>query len=315
LSPSIGWLIAWRGLQGAAMAAAVTCGRSIVRDLYEPHEGARVMSKALGGLGVIALLSPLLGGVIMQWFNWHAALMALALFGAATLGVVAWRYEETVAQLNPAATRLGPLWRNWKQIARHPTFVAYTLLLACTYGGLFVMLAASSFVYIDVLGMSRLAYGGALATNSAAYILGTLLCRRLLVRHGLRNTVAIGGVLSLGGGALLAALSLAGAYEWSVWTVIAPQWIFSLGHGIHQPCGQAGAIGPFRDKAGTAASLSGFAMMATAFVTGLWLGHALNGTVFPLTFGVAGFGVAVAAVAWTLVQRHGDPHAAGLRAA
>ena len=35
-APSIEALIAWRALQGAAMAAAVTCGRSIIRDLYEP---------------------------------------------------------------------------------------------------------------------------------------------------------------------------------------------------------------------------------------------------------------------------------------
>ena len=307
LSPGIGWLIAWRALQGAAMAAAVTCGRSIVRDLFEPHEGARVMSKALGGLGMIALLCPLIGGMIMQWLNWHAALMALALFGAATLGFVAWRFEETAPQLNPAATRLAPLWLNWKQIARHPTFVAYTLLLSGTYGGLFIVLAASSFVFIDVLGLSRLAYGAVLASNSAAYILGTLLCRRLLARHGLRSTVAIGGALSLSGGVLLAALSLAGAHERSIWAIVLPLWLYALGHGIHQPCGQAGAVGPFRDKAGTAASLSGFCMMLTAFFIGLWLGRSLNGTVFPLTLGVAAFSVVVATVAWTLVQRHGDP--------
>ena len=185
--------------------------------------------------------------------------------------------------------------------------MAYTLLLASTYGGLFVMLAASSFVFIDVLGLSRLQFGAVLAANSAAYILGTLLCRRLLARHGLRATVALGGVLSLSGGVLLAALSLAGAHRWSVWTVIAPMWLYALGHGIHQPCGQAGAVGPFRDKAGTAASLSGFCMMLTAFVTGLWLGRSLNGTVLPLTLGVAAFSIAVASVAWTLVQRHGDP--------
>ncbi len=312
LAPSMGWLIAWRALQGVALAASVTCGRSIVRDLYEPYEGARVMAKALGGLGLLAMLSPLLGGLLMEWFSWHATLLALALFGAVTLAFVASRFEETLTQRNPAATRLAPLWQNWKQIARHPTFVAYTLLLASTYGGLFILLAASSFVYIDVMGLSRLAYGAVLASNSAFYILGTLLCRRLLARRGLCVTVAIGGVLSLAGGLLMAGLSLAGAYEWSVWTLIAPQWLFTLGHGIHQPCGQAGAVGPFRDKAGTAASLSGFCMMLTAFLIGLWLGRSLNGTVFPLTLGVAAFSVAVATVAWTLVQRHGDPkpHAA-----
>jgi DHA1 family bicyclomycin/chloramphenicol resistance-like MFS transporter len=307
LAPGIETLIAARALQGAAMAAAVTCARSLVRDLYEPQEGARVMSRALSGLGLIALASPLLGGVIVQWLNWQTALSVLALFGAVTLAFVAFRFEETVSQFNPHATRIVPLLANWRQITRHPTFIAYALLLSATYGGLFVMLAASSYVYIEVLGLSRLACGAVLAGYSSFYIAGTVLCRRLLVRHGLRRTVAFGGAMSLTGGVLLAVLSLAGMHEWSVWTVIAPQWLYALGHAMHQPCGQAGVIGPFRDKAGTAASLSGFFMMLTAFVVGLWLGRSLNGTVFPLTLGVATFSAVVAAVAWTLVQRHGDP--------
>jgi MFS transporter, DHA1 family, multidrug resistance protein len=313
-APHIEALVAARALQGAAMAAAVTCGRSVVRDLYEPQEGARVMSKALTGLGLIALACPLLGGLITQWFNWHVALAVLALFGVGTLAYVALRFKETVPQLNPHATRLAPLWANWRQISAHPTFRAYALLLSCTYGGLFILLAASSFVYIEVLGMSRLAYGAVLASNSASYITGTFICRRLLLHFGLRRTVAIGGALSLTAGLLMAGASLAGLHETSVWVLIVPQWIYCIGHAVHQPCAQAGVVGPFRDKAGTAASLSGFFMMLTAFAIGQWLGWSLNGTVFPLTLGMALFGTAAATVAWTLVQCHGEPSLAGAAA-
>jgi DHA1 family bicyclomycin/chloramphenicol resistance-like MFS transporter len=289
------------------MAAAVTCGRSIVRDLYEPHDGAHVMSRALGGLGVIAMLAPLCGGAIVQWIDWHAALLVLALFGAATLAIVAWRFEETVPARNPHATRLAPLLANWAAVARHPGFRAWATLSALTYGGFFVFLGASSFVFIDVLGISRVAYGAAMASNSLAYIAGTLLCRRLLASHGARRSVALGAVFTLSGGLAMAVLSLAGWH--TVWAVLVPQWAYAVGHGIHQPCGQVGAIGPFPDKAGTAAALSGFAMMATSFVVGLWLGGHLDGTVYPLTLGIATFSAGVAAVAWTLVQRHGEPRA------
>jgi DHA1 family bicyclomycin/chloramphenicol resistance-like MFS transporter len=92
----------------------------------------------------------------------------------------------------------------------------------------------------------------------------------------------------------------------NVWAIMLPNWLFVLGHGIHQPCSQAGAIGPFPEKAGTAASLSGFAMMAAAFAIGLWLGHSFDGTVYPLTLTIGACGVAVAAIAWTLVERHGE---------
>lgn len=306
-APSIDALIVWRALQGAAMAAAVTCGRSIVRDLFQPHEGARVMSKALSGLGLIAMASPMLGGLLVHWLDWHAALLAVALFGAGTLAYIAWRYEETVPAHNPQATRIGPLLANWAAVLRNPTFRAWTLLSGFAYGGLFFLLAGSSFVFIDVLGSSRVGYGFIMLTNSAAYVSGTFLCRRLLARHGLRGAVRIGAYFTLAGGLSMAALSLAGVH--TVWAIVLPQWIYAIGHGIHQPCGQAGAIGPFPEKAGTAASLSGCYMMLVAFAVGQFLGLTLGGTVYPMTLGIGVFAVLLAAVAWTLVQRHGDPYA------
>lgn len=308
LAPSIDALIFWRALQGAAMAAAVTCGRSIVRDLFQPHEGARVMSKALSGLGLIAMASPLVGGLLVHWLNWHAALLAVALYGALTLAFIAWRYEETVPARNPQATRIGPLLANWATVLRDPTFRAWTLLSGFAYGGLFFLLAGSSFVFIDVLGTSRVGYGFIMLTNSAAYVAGTFLCRRLLLRHGLRGAVRLGAGFTLVGGLSMAGLSLAGVH--TVWAIVLPQWVYAVGHGIHQPCGQAGAVGPFPEKAGTAASLSGCHMMLVAFGVGQFLGATMNGTVYPMTLGIGVLAVLLAATAWTLVQRHGDPHAA-----
>jgi MFS transporter, DHA1 family, multidrug resistance protein len=307
LAASIDALIGWRALQGFAMAAAVTGGRSIIRDLYPPLDGARVMSRAMSGLGVIAFASPLLGGLIATHLDWHVALLVPALFGVATLALIGLRFEESVPVLNPNATRWRPLARNTLAIARHPTFQAFTLLASATFGGLFVMLASSSFVFIDVLGASRTEYGAWMGSVSLAYIAGTLACRRLLARHGLRTTVAIGGSCSLAGGLAMVALSVAGVF--SPWAIVVPQWIYAIGHGIHQPCAQAGAIAPFPEKAGTAAALSGFMMMATAYAVSIVLGNSMNGTVYPLTLGVGAFGIVVAATAWTLVQRHGEVRA------
>jgi MFS transporter, DHA1 family, multidrug resistance protein len=304
-APSINMLVAARALQGAAMAAAVTCGRSVVRDLFQPHEGARVMSRALGGLGTIALLCPIVGGALVQWSGWHAALLMTALYGAGGFVFIALRFEETVPQRDPLATKPARVLHNWRSVLRNPTFRAWTALLCCTYGGIFVVLAGSSFVYINVLGSSRLAYGVILATNSAAYIAGTMLCRRLLLRYGLRGAVRRGSVLSLAGGLGVAVISLAGWHN--VWAIMLPLWLYALGHGVHQPCGQAAVVGPFPDKAGTAASLSGFAMMATSFCAGQVLGHTLGDSVYPLTLGVGLFSVVLFIIANTLVQRHGEP--------
>ncbi len=300
LAGSIEVLIVWRVLQGASMAAAVVCARAMLRDLYEPQQGAKVMSLGLSGLGVIAITGPVVGGLAAAAGGWRAALAVVAVFGAATLAFVLWRLPETLAHKNPRATALRPLLANWARIARHPTFVAWTLLVSFTYGGLYVILAGSAFVYIDVLGLSPRAYGLALACGSASYMVGTFVCRRWVPAHGMAGAVARAAFFSLGGGALGAALALAGVHQ--VWAVLLPQCMFAFGHGIYQPCGQAGAVGPFPQAAGAASALAGFVLALVAFAIGLWLGRALNGTLLPYALALAFWSVLAAGVAWTLVQ-------------
>lgn len=298
---SIETLIAARALQGACLAAAVVVARAILRDLYEPHEGARVMSLALSGLAVIAIAGPALGGLLAATLGWRATLALVATCGAATLAFVALRLPETLLHKNPRATAPGPLLAAWSQIGRHPTFLAWTLLTACTYGGLFVILSGSSFVYMDMLGLSAAGYGAAMASGSAAYLVGTFVCRRWITRHGMAGTVARGGLFTLAAAALIVGLALAGVH--SVWAVLVPQWLFCFGHGLHQPCGQAGAVGPFPRNAGAASALAGCLLSLVAFGIGQWLGTALSDQVLPYALGVGVWGTLTAVVAWTLVRR------------
>ena len=298
-------LIVWRTIQGAAMGAGVMCARAIVRDLYAPAQGANVMSKGLSGLGVIACLAAPIGGLLTSLFNWHAALLALTVFGAVGLAVVGLRFEETVAHKNPKALNPGTLIHTWWTIVRNPTFLAFTALSTFAYSALFTFLASSSFVFIRVLGLSTTQYGMVMFANSFTYLLGTFLCRRLLVRVGVRRTVAIAGAFSLVGVSVMLALALAGVQ--SVWAIELPFFLFMLAHGIHNPCGQSGAVGPFPKSAGAASALNGFLAMVSAFATGQWLGAHMDGTTRPLIYGIAFWGVLLALTAWTLVQRYGRP--------
>ena len=131
---------------------------------------------------------------------------------------------------------------------------------------LVTFLAASPFVFTEVLGLSRVRFGMAILSMSVFYIGGTFLCRRLLARFGLLRTVAVGGGMTFAAGTVMGLLTLGGAV--SVWTLLPPFWLYATAHGIHQSCGQAGAVSPFPRMAGAASAMNGVLMMSMAFAIG-----------------------------------------------
>jgi DHA1 family bicyclomycin/chloramphenicol resistance-like MFS transporter len=96
-------------------------------------------------------------------------------------------------------------------------------------------------------------------------------------------------------------LVLAGVSHWAA--VLVPQCLYLFGHGLHQPCGQAGVVAPFPAQAGAASALAGFVLALVAFGVGRWLGVALDGSVAPLMWGLGFWALATSTIAWTLVRR------------
>jgi DHA1 family bicyclomycin/chloramphenicol resistance-like MFS transporter len=281
--------------------------RAVVRDLYAPAQGATVMSQALTGLGIIACTCAPIGGILTDAFGWRMALLTLAVFGAITFGLLLWRFEETLAQPNPKALHLRQLLRaNW-QIAQHPTFRTWSALSTGAYMGLFTFLACSSFVFTRSMGYSKTAYGFFMLSMSLSYIVGTFWCRWMLRRTSVHRAVGIAAILTLSGGISMAVLAYAGqGQDWyGAASVMGPIYLFMLGHGVHQSCGQSGAVGPFPERAGTASALNGFLMMVGAFFMGSWLGTQMHEPVFALAHGLLLWSVFIALVSWTVVQRLG----------
>ena len=316
LAPSLPVMMVGRIAQGLGLAAAVVCARAMVRDLFEPAQGARMLSKGLSGLGVIALIGPVLGGITAASLGWRATLALVGLFALAGLAFITLRMAETLpTHRQQTAMGLGQRLQQWQAITKQPMFRAYTALTSSTYGGLYVFLAASSFVFIDVLHLSRPVFGMLMASMSLGYLIGTMVCRRLLPRFGMAGSVKRAAVLSAAGG-----LWLMGVSAWclsqqttpSALAIMPGLWLYALAHGIHQPCSQAGVVAAFAQQAGAASALSGFIMSVLAFgisaLLSMWMTHPhWAGTVYPLTVGTGLGALVTAFVALGRVQRDGQP--------
>ncbi len=304
LANSIETLIAARTIQGVAMGACVMAARAVIRDLYEPVQGAKVMSQALSGLGVIACACVPVGGFLTAHWGWRWALSSLAFFSWVTGLLVFFNFRESLQQRQPHAFQIHALWASVLQILKHPTFQAYSALSSASFAGLFTFLATSAFVFTQSMGLSQTVYGLLMVSMSLAYISGTFMCRWLLLRISVQKCVVAAGCLSLFSGVLMWVMAYWGSSQawFGAWAIMLPMNLYLLAHGVHQPCGQSGCIAPFPEMAGTASALNGFTMMVVAFGMGTWIGTHMDNPLFTLAQGVSACAVSLALIAWLGVR-------------
>lgn len=263
-SPSMAVLVGFRVLQGFSMAAILVCARAAVRDLYPAHEGPHIMARGLTGLGVVALIAPVMGAFTVQELGWRWVLGGMAAYAALLWALCLRRFGETLRR--PGAGDPAAPQGSVREVFASASFRAWATLAATTYSGIFAFLLLSPMVYIGYLGLSPIMYGWIPAAGSLVYIGSTTMCRRLLRRLGIVRTVQLGATLSLAGPLIqVAGCALAPP---SIVPLLIGHAVYCLGHGIHQPCGQAGAVGDLPHLAGRAVSWSGFGMMAVGFIVG-----------------------------------------------
>jgi DHA1 family bicyclomycin/chloramphenicol resistance-like MFS transporter len=94
LAPDIGWLIAFRFLQGLGGGAPIAVPRAIVRDLHTGAEATQLMAMLLRVFSVSPILAPLIGSLIIDAAGWRAIFWVVSAIGVVGLVLVAFTLEE-----------------------------------------------------------------------------------------------------------------------------------------------------------------------------------------------------------------------------
>jgi EmrB/QacA subfamily drug resistance transporter len=130
VAPSAGWLIAFRVLQGLGGTALTPTSLAIVANLYpEPRERARAIGIWGVTAGVGTGLGPVIGGAIVDWFDWRAVFAVNAVGAVGALAIV---LRFVPRSRSPVARRLdvpGQL-----LAATFLATLTYALIEAPTYG-------------------------------------------------------------------------------------------------------------------------------------------------------------------------------------
>jgi MFS family permease len=91
---SMAALIAFRAIQGLGAGAVQPIGLTIVGDLFDVRERARMQGVFGAVWGLAGLVGPLLGGAIVHGLGWRWVFYVNLPFGIGAAAVLAWAYHE-----------------------------------------------------------------------------------------------------------------------------------------------------------------------------------------------------------------------------
>lgn len=301
LATSIDALILARFFQALGACAGPVLGRAIVRDVYGPVQAARVLAYISGAMAIAPMIGPLLGGWLTVWFGWRANFAALSLFSAVQVTATSLLLGESNAHRDPGATRPRQILGNFGELLSARLYLGYLLCFSFSYAALFSFISGSSFVLIELYGLSPQWYGASFGFVVTGYISGTMASGKLTLRLGPPRMVLMGAFLGTAAGTLMAALALLEVH--SVWAILLPMFAFMVATGLVMPNAIGGALAPYPKMAGSASALMGFVQMSLSAGVGIAVGHAYAGTAIPMAGAIALCGWMVLASYFLLVRR------------
>ena len=288
---SLDVLLPLRFIQGVAACAGPVVARAVVTDVYEGKAAQRAMSIVTAGMGLAPIIAPMIGGALLTWFDWTAVFLTLALTGVLLLAAVMALLGETLAHRDPRALRLSRITLNYWEMLNARNFMSFALPSMLSGGALFSFIAAAPFVLIGQLGYAPAIFGVFFAMVMIGFISGASISARISQSRTPAQMVRLGTtVMAVGGGLMLAGALVQIVHALSL---VLPMAVVMLGTGLMRPNSIAGAMAPFRDRAGTASALLGFLQMGGGVLAGvvgaIFAADAI--TLAPTAFAIAGFAV------------------------
>jgi DHA1 family bicyclomycin/chloramphenicol resistance-like MFS transporter len=157
----------------------------------------------------------------------------------------------------------------YAQLARQPGFLLHVLILAMTSASFYAFLGGAPIVFAGY-GVKPEQVGWYIMSVPCAYVVGNLLCTRLVRWLPDHRIMLIGHLCTVTSVVLVLALGLAGLH--TPLGLSLPLMLLGLGHGLLMPATLAGAIGLLPALAGSAAAIGGLMQQLTGAVGGYLVG-------------------------------------------
>ncbi|HTJ79802.1 MAG TPA: Bcr/CflA family multidrug efflux MFS transporter [Rariglobus sp.] len=289
-------LLLWRLLMALGGSASMVIPRAVVRDFFNEKESARMYSLLMLILGVSPILAPTLGGQMLGWTGWRGIFWVLAGIGVLCTATILWGMPESLPKAARSQGGVGLALRTYAKLLADRRFLGAALASGFTLGAIFAYLSGSSFVFIELFKLTPQQYALVFGFNACGLIAASQFNRWLLNRHSSWQVLSVAFLAAAIVGLALLAVGATGIG--GLPAVIGLLFLNLSCAGIIMPNIAAVAMAPFGAVAGSASALLGTVQFALGAASGALVGVLHNGTLLPMTAGVAG----CALTGWILLR-------------
>lgn len=229
-TPSIGWLIAARFVQGIGVCTMMVAGYASVHDLYDDREAIHVLIW-MGTAAVVApAIGPVLGGLFLLFTSWKGIFLSLFVLGGIALSVLWFIMPESVSPDQRHPLKIKELTRVYWRILTNAPFLMSAMSFGFAYGGIIGWITASPFILMEKLHLTPTQFGFLQLPVFGGYIVGAQLVKRLMEKKGKEPLIAMGlGIAGLSG---IVLVILGFAIPQYAGSFVLPMMVCSLGFGF-----------------------------------------------------------------------------------
>lgn len=148
LSSSVYELWIFRFFEAFFGGFVVVNANAVVRDLFHGKEAAKIFSLIGTVRSIAPLAAPAIGSFIIHFYSWKAVFVFLCVY---SLLVALWVYKD----LNETFTYTNQkVIESYKAVLKNKMAMKAMLTLAICFSGFFILVAKSSFIYIEYFNIS-----------------------------------------------------------------------------------------------------------------------------------------------------------------
>ena len=279
-APTIQSLILLRLAQALGGCAGIVISRSIVRDLFDQQESARMYSFLMLVMGLAPITAPLIGGQLLLFFGWRAIFFTLSGFGLLCFLLVTFILPETLPVERRTQAGLGAVLNIYGEILMSRSYLGFAMAGGLASSAMFAYISGSPFVFIELNGVAPEYFGLLFGTNAVGLIAAAQFNRWLLTRYDGVQILKAALTVTAISGLLLVATTATGIGGFPMMLVILFCCIASTG--LVGPNSTAAAMAPYAQRAGSAAALLGAIQFVLGAGAGSLVGLLHNGTALPM---------------------------------